>query len=292
MVDDNIDFLVCKTSDGISKALNAEKEIISLEAIRIVKDSLGINKEPTSLKELIKKKTSSLLGVEDVVRKVVDIFIDEKAPILIQNGQDKIEAIFLEIMEDFGDAEVHNFSLKLDKTNLLQCIESTLKADKISTGFAHVADKIIDKILDENIIFYLEKVDVHNFLDIADLFKNELNTVFESIENEVNIQEDKIYLELSNLGTTIIDKEILEKNLNYFLGEISKKDLEIIIKTIFNNVSTSKSLDKNIAKYIKAFEEKTKQSTLQEFIDDEKLKEIIISILENDQLSDKLQKSN
>ena len=147
---DNIDNLIDLSSNSILNFLKEEKISLASEAKYRIKNEMKTN-DNSSIKEklfsFVTKVSYDAFNVDDVVNRVVSEFIDEKSTRLIKKGRADIEKIIIEFINNFGNSQVKQFSLELNKETLLSLIKSTLQNQKIICTWNQVSDSILENIL-------------------------------------------------------------------------------------------------------------------------------------------------
>ncbi len=288
---DNIDNLIDLSSNSILNFLKEEKISLASEAKYRIKNEMKTN-DNSSIKEklfsFITKVSYDAFNVDDVVNRVVSEFIDEKSTRLIKKGRADIEKIIIEFINNFGNSQVKQFSLELNKERLLSLIKSTLQNQKIICTWNQVSDSILENILSKSAKFYLEKVGIKRIEDILYMFEDDINDTLNKLKSNIDKNSGIIVNHISDTSMIFINKEILNKPLCYFTSNITEEELKTTVSAFYKSVFKSSAFDIISTNFISTLKTESKYVEPRELFKTSYLNENIISLLSNNSVLERL----
>lgn len=273
IIRDNKEKFIRTTYSQMEKGFNDQKDSISSIVIDQVQQQLGFFQE----------LGYNVIGGDDLIRKIVSKFIDNKVPYLIQDSERTLETIIENIIYKFSKSKVEEFSIELNSNNMSGVIEKVIKSNIVKSEMGEVSNIIIKDLMDKAPKHYLRPIGIKS---IADIFKLIESESLESLAT-INTNLEDGSQEISKLITKIIDNfiknEVYSLEINHFLKGTTKEDIDEVVKSIYKNTFSTKSFSSTIEAYLAHLIEESKSMDISEFIPINNFEKNIKALLESEE---------
>ncbi|OCL26970.1 hypothetical protein U472_05650 [Orenia metallireducens] len=288
---DNMDFIINNFCNKGVRYLQYQKRFIKDMALEVVEEEFA-REQVSGIGGLItgyfKRGVYNLTDTAETIESIIDNLIDKKLPEFIKVKRHEIVSLVNSFLDGVGERKVKDIGVDLESASLMRLVDKLLANEDLVNSLSVLVSRVADSILDLKLKSVLRLMAIDDISDMLELFTGEIDVFRESLISNLRDKEGVIKRDVLTLVTEIFDSLILSLPLNQLSINISRVELNKVVKRIIKVIYRTPSFKDNLKIFIGDIIVKLAEKNISEILDFDYLardiKKILVQMIDDGEL--------